>query len=143
MEEKFMNFDETKNEHNVDDMSIAEIMNELDKLDRERASQFNQLPTFSDYVGDRNTYVKTRDEFFESRKIEHLIDKLNDDELENELPTAVSYTEAEVGSVLTRDHILDDTLFDVMSRIGNKGVIYSEISHYYWQIRGKVLVRIA
>ena len=97
---------------------------------------------FDDYVGHSLTPLETRQEFLEGKKIEHMIDKLDDDEVE-ELPVANSYSDAEVGSILTKDLIDDDEMFEIMKRVGEKGVIYTELSKYYWQVRGENLVRIA
>lgn len=99
---------------------------------------YKNIKRYDEYVNHLDTSKKCT----ESKKIEHIIDKLDDEEIEKELPVSNGYSDAEVGSVLKKELIDDETL-EIMKRIGQRGVIYTEISKYYWQVRGENLVRIA
>lgn len=137
---KFKTFDEMIGEKKIsnDKVNKDDVKIVLSTQPKQR------IKGFYDYIDwhSKMKVVKPRETFLEGKKIEHLIDDLSDDELEEELPVANSYSEAEVGSILTYD-MIDEDMIEVMQRVGEKGVIYTELSKYYWQVRGDNLVRIA
>lgn len=135
---KFCEFENSTNNEKSYNSKMPEAIHKFDaSLSKE------QFLKFSDFTSSPLCHLQSIDQFNESSKIKHMVDELDNDDLEEELPTANSYSDAEVGSILTKDLIDDDTMFEVMDRVGEKGVIYTEVSKYYWQVRGDNLVRIA
>ena len=114
--ERFKTFNEFEYQSKKD-TSIDKILKES-LMPSDKPYSHTNILKFDDYVGHSLTHLETRQEFLEGKKVEHMIDKLDDDEVEEELPVANSYSDAEVGSILTKDLIDDDEMFEIMKSDG-------------------------